>query len=547
VPDQLTARGRRASSGRWPDLRLRALAVAVLFATLAPAALAPAARAQDRVYWTEVGGSANGLSFAALDGSGGGSLVFSVPKSFAFDGLTVDTAGGRFYWSAESKIESIAFDGSGQRGFDSGGVLTSASRSLSIDPDGRRLIWGRESSSTPIEIARLDGSGGGPLTAPGMTIGFTTGAIFDPPSQRVYFNSPGFGSKSPLGFAAIDGSGAGTLPLENVQPEGGLAIDHATGRVYWFAKGGIRSADLDGSDPGAVPTGLATIAEPQGMAIDEATGTIYWGNRKAHALSFARLDGSGAGQLNIAGALPGNPIDLVLLVAPRNLAVPVISGTAAAGAAVTCSAGAWAPDHPEAALFDAATSLAYRWTRDGAPLAGATGETLTVPAAGSSYGCAVTATNVAGSTTATSAPLAVPAPPAPRPPGFGAATAVTAALARGPVRRGVVKVTVENFNPFAVGGELTASPTAKSLPRGAKIAPGSFAVGPGTTASATLRLPGALRKLLEANGKLKLKLTATVVDPLGTRREVATVALATANHAKPPKPEPNKHRAPGAA
>lgn len=523
----------------------RALVLAVLAGLLVTLALAPAARAQDRVYWTEVGGTANGLSFAALDGSGGGSLAFSVPKTFAFGGLTVDTAGGRFYWSAENKIESIAFDGSAQRDFDSGGVATTVSRSLTIDPEGRRLIWTRESSSARIEIARLDGSGGGPLTAPAMTIPFSYAAIFDPPSKRVYFTTPDSGSKSPLTFAAIDGSGLGAVPLENKAPEGGLAIDHANGRIYWFAEGMLRSANLDGSDPGAVPTGLATIAEPQGLAIDEAAGTIYWGNRKAHALSFARLDGSGGGQVNIAGALPGNPIDLVLLVAPRSLAAPVVGGTAAVGSTLTCSAGAWAPDHPEAALFDAATSLAYKWTRDGAPIAGATGQTLTVPAAGSSYGCEVTAKNVAGSTTVASAPLAVPAPPAPRPPGFSAATAVTVTLARGPVRRGMVTVTIENFNPFAVGGELTASPTAKNLPRGAKIATRSFSVGATATATATLRLPGALRKLLEASGKLKLKLTAKVADPLGTRREVASLAVATVNHARPLKPKANKHRAPG--
>jgi hypothetical protein len=511
---------------------IRALVLAALATLVATLAFAPTARAQDRVYWTEVGGSANGLSFAALDGSGGGSLAFSVPKSFAFNGLTVDTAGGRFYWSAENKIESIAFDGSGQRDFDSGGVLTAATRSLSIDPAGPRLIWARESTSAPIEIARLGGGGGGPLTAPGMTIPFTTGAVFDPPSQRVYFTAPGFESKSPLGFAAIDGSGGGTLPLEKGEPEEGLAIDHANGRIYWFAQGAIRSANLDGSEPGAVATGLATVAEPEGLAIDEATGTIYWGNRKAHALSFAGLDGSGGGQVNIAGALPGNPIDLVLLVAPRNVATPVVSGAAAMGGTLTCSAGSWSPDHPEANLFDAATSLTYGWTRDGAPIAGAVGETLTVPAAGSSYGCAVTATNVAGSTAVASAPLAVPAPPVPRPPGFGAATAVTVALARGPISGGALKVTLENFNPFAVGGELAAAPQAKGAPKGAKIAARAFTVGAGSTTTATLRLSEPLRKLLVGAGKLRLKLTATVTDPLGASRQIAANAVAKAQHRK---------------
>jgi hypothetical protein len=517
--------------------------VAVLLAALA---LAPAAHAQDRVYWTEVGGGSTGLSFAALDGSGGGALVLPTPKTFAYDGLTVDTAGGRFYWSDENVIESFAFDGTGQRAFESGGVDTSKSRELTIDPEGRRLVWLRETTTARIEVARLDGSGGGPLMVPGMTIPVTDGLVFDPPTQRVYFTGRDFPSIPPISFAAIDGSAGGTLPLEARDSEGSLAIDHATERVYWFSQKMLRSANLDGSAPGTVPTGLATIAEPEGLAIDEATGTIYWGNRKAHALSFAKLDGSGGGQLNIGGALPGNPIQPVLLVAPRSAAAPVVSGTASPGATLSCAAE-WAPDQPQANLFDAPASVAYRWTRDGAPIAGADGKTLTVPAAGSAYGCTVTATNVAGSTTVASAPLAVPQSPAPRPPGFGAATAVTVALARGPVRRGVVQVTIENFNPFVIGGELTASPIAKGSPRGPKIAPRAFTVGADATATATLRLPGPLRKLLEARGTLKLKLAVTVADPLATRREVAAIAVAKVKHAKPLKPKPDKHRARRAA
>lgn len=539
----------RLTKGRlWGAAWGTAGARAALAALLAVAGfvLAPAAHAQDRVYWTEVGGGSAGLSYAALDGSGGGALAFPTPKTFAFDGLTVDTAAGRFYWSDQNTIESIAFDGTGQRIFDSGGVDTGSNHVLTIDPEGRRLIWMRSSNSAGVEVARLDGTGGGPLMVPGMTIPFAEGLVFDPPSQRIYMSSRAFPAIAPITFATIDGSAGGMLPIEGREPEAGPVIDHATGRIYWFSEGKIQSANLDGSALATAPTGLATIAEPEGMAIDEVSGTVYWGNRKAHALSFARLDGSGGGQVNIGGALPGNPIQPVLLVAPRSGAAPVVTGTAAPGATLSCAAQ-WAPDQPQANLFDAPASVAYRWTRDGAPIGGADGQALTVPAAGSAYACTVTATNVAGSTTVASAPLAVAAPPAPRPPGFGAATAVTVALARGPVRRGAVQVTIENFNPFVVGGELTASPTAKSSPKGAKIAPAAFTVGAGATATATLRLRGPLRKLLESRGTLKLKLAATVADPLGTRREVAATAVAKVAHAKPLKPKPNKHRARRAA
>lgn len=516
------------------------MALAVLLAL----AFAPAAHAQDRIYWTETGGPGGGLSFAGLDGSGGGTVAFPIPKTFAYWGLTIDSAARRFYWSEENKIESMTFDGSDQRSFDSGGADKTKARELSIDPAGRRLIWTRESSTNPIEIARLDGGGGGPLSVPGMKIGVPSGAVFDPVLQRLYWSDRTFLLKLPFSYAALDGSAAGTIPLESPdQPAYGPVIDRSRGKIYWVDDGEILVANLHGTQAGKFPTGLATVAEPEGMAIDEATGTLYWGNRKAHAISFAKVDGSAAGQVNIAGTLPGDTIQPVLLVAPRSTAAPLVTGAAAPGATLTCSAGEWAPDQPQANLFDAAASVAYRWTRDGAPIPGAEAATLTVPAAGASYGCAVTASNFAGATTATSPPLVVPAPPAPRLPGFGAATAVTVALVRGPVRRGAVKVTIENFNPFVVGGELTASPTAKGSPRRAKIAVRPFTVGASATTTATLRLPGPLRKALEASGTLKLKLTATVADPLGTHRSVAATAVAKVAHSKALGPKPNKHRA----
>jgi hypothetical protein len=516
-----------------PTARLmKVWALAAAVAAAVAIGVVPAAHAQDRAYWTETGGPASGLSFAALDGSGGGSLSFTSPGTTAHGGLTVDSAAGRFYWSDEKKIESIAFDGSDQRAFDSGGIAIAFVHSLSIDPGARRLIWTQESAAAPIEIGGLDGTGGGPLSVPGTTIAQANHVVFDPPLGRVYWTDERF-SNSPLDYAAIDGSGGAALPLEKVQPDGGLAIDNAGGRIYWVAEGKIRSANLDGSDPVELRPLGATVAEPKGLAIDEATGTIYWGNAKAHALSFAKLDGGGAGQVNIVGALPGNPRDLVLFVAPRNSGAPRLTGTAAPGATLTCSSGDWAPDQPQANLFDAATSLAYRWSRDGAAIPGADAETLTIPAAGSSYGCSVTASNAAGATTTASASIDVPAPPRPRVAGFGAATGLTLALARGPVRGGTLPVTIENFNTFAVTGSLVAGPAMKRAAPAAMIAAQPFGVGAASTAVATLRLPAPLRKLLLVEGALKLRLAARVTDPLGAQREVAASAVAKSKRAKP--------------
>ena len=76
------------------------------------------------------------------------------------------------------------------------------------------------------------------------------------------------------------------------------------------------------------------------------------------------------------------------------------------GTELTCGTGTWAGDLVESFLFRAPHSVAYSWTRNGQPVAGADGKTLTTTLGGS-YTCAETATNAAGSTTQTSASVEV--------------------------------------------------------------------------------------------------------------------------------------------
>ena len=112
--------------------------------------------------------------------------------------------------------------------------------------------------------------------------------------------APNFASpkttKEGIGYAAIDGSGGAILPLAPADaPKGGLAVDDAGGRVYWISREEkIVSMKLDGSDLATLDTGTAPLVKPANIAIDEATRTLYWTNEGARAISFAKLDGSGA-------------------------------------------------------------------------------------------------------------------------------------------------------------------------------------------------------------------------------------------------------------
>lgn len=90
-------------------------------------------------------------------------------------------------------------------------------------------------------------------------------------------------------------------------------------------------------------------------------------------------------------------------VAPANTAVPVITGTTALGDTLTATAGTWTGT-PE-------PTFTRQWTRNGTNIAGATATTYVITAAdqGTNVAVKVTATNTAGSATATSANTAVPA------------------------------------------------------------------------------------------------------------------------------------------
>jgi hypothetical protein len=84
--------------------------------------------------------------------------------------------------------------------------------------------------------------------------------------------------------------------------------------------------------------------------------------------------------------------------APANTSLPSVSGTPSQGSSVTCQNGSWT---------NSPTSYTYAWTRNGTSIAGASSQSYTIQAAdvGQALRCVVTATNGAGSASATSNPV----------------------------------------------------------------------------------------------------------------------------------------------
>jgi len=125
-------------------------------------------------------------------------------------------------------------------------------------------------------------------------------------------------ANSGIAVTRLDGSGGGTVPLAAGVAEHplGEAIDAATGTIYWASFGNsinycsgpltggntISYAKLNGTGVGTLNTAGATVSGPDGLAIDPTAHRIYWANDHANSISYADENGGGGHDLNTAGA-----------------------------------------------------------------------------------------------------------------------------------------------------------------------------------------------------------------------------------------------------
>jgi hypothetical protein len=516
------ARSRRTRAPWWSFL------LAGLCAALLPAA----ALGADRVYWANAGNDT--ISFANLDGSGGGQLPLPPASLDLPVGVALDPARGRIYWANGGRavagepgsIWSASLDGSGSAPLPTGAATVANPAGIALDPAAGRIYWAN-SGGDKISFAKLDGSGGGDLqTDTLVTVAAPAGVVVDP-GQRIYWTNTRFGAGgiSFLSLGAPSDADLDTGAATAMQPQA-VALDPAARKVWWVGvTGRISFADLLDAGSGDLDLGGFAVSLPAGIAIDPGAGRLWWSDDAGGgSIASASLSDQGAARLATPGAVLDRPTFLALLRAPQPAGPPAIGGGSQAGAALSCSQGAWAADLVSAFLYRAPQRLAYQWSRNGADVPGAVGATLRTTAAGD-YRCRVTASNAAGATAQTSAPLRVSAPSA-----FGAATRVTLALAaaRIPVR-GPLSVRVANANAFAVAGTLsgqTSKPVAAAHRRRVRLAAKRLTVPAGGRRTVALALPATLRRELARRHGLALTLSVAVTDPAGHRRTVTAKVTA---------------------
>jgi DNA-binding beta-propeller fold protein YncE len=372
---------------------------------------ASAAGATGSIYWSTL----NSIEFTDLSGFGVTEFTPNVAQGGPI-GTAIDAATGRIYWaSAQSnKISYANLDGTGGGTLPTGSATIDNPEGIAIDPGAGKIYWANFGGNK-ISYAYLNGSGGGDLTTTGTVVHGPIGVAVDPAAGRVcWANANG----NDIACANTDGSGGAsylnTTGATTTQPSG-VAIDPVTQRIYWGTPTTISYAALNGTGGGDLNTYGAIVNHPIGVAIDPIAGRIYWtGFTSPHSrVAYANLDGSGGDLLGTTGAYASFPS---LLEAPSPSGAPVVSGGSFTGSTLTCSQGSWAPDLVSAFLSRAPQSFIYSWFRNGSQIAAPPRSTTLHPSLPGDYTCRVTALNFAGSASQVSGPRHVTprAPPASR-------------------------------------------------------------------------------------------------------------------------------------
>ncbi len=243
-------------------------------------------------------------------------------------------------------------------------------------------------------------------------------------------------------------------------------------------------------------------------------------------------------------SLIGTPVELtapgtveinakLVLRAPSNSVAPVVSGTAAVGQLLTCANGTWTGAETP--------SYAYRWLRDGVPIASATAATYAVVAAdqGNDLVCEVTATSKLGSASALSNVLAVPAvvsvadltPPLPPHLALSSSKVLVSAAGAAGVSlscanascSGTVELTEQISVKVRKGGKTTTRKQTLVLGKG------SYSLATGHGATIVVHLTAAARAALAkaAHHRLTGEVVATVVGGATVKGTVALSAAAS--------------------
>ncbi|MBS1878240.1 MAG: hypothetical protein JST31_01875 [Actinobacteria bacterium] len=406
-----------AVAARGPRRRRLTAAALAAAALLSLLLLAPGARGAEIVYWDNFRDNPATVSWAGVDGSGGGVVAGGGVEIREPEGMAYDPVSNRIYVASEGQRGSGGQIAYLDLGGSSGGVLAvpgvpvHSPEGIALDPALRRLYWVNSDDDT-IAWADLSGAAGGLLDTRGAP---TTGAYRLALADGIlYWSGATAAGERYLAATELVGGGSGrVLAVGALGLVNGLAVDPGAGRLYWLdstsGKESLRWLPLGGGPGGSLPLG-AVDHRGTGLAVDPALGKAYWGNyglagTRQDAIGFVSLGGA-TGTISPATAPVNGAQDPIVIRTPTATVAPRLT---AAGTELACSRGTWAPDFPGSSVFQSPRSFSYRWSLNGTTIPGAAGPSHTATAAGV-YGCVVVAANQAGAASQGAAATATVAP-----------------------------------------------------------------------------------------------------------------------------------------
>jgi hypothetical protein len=372
--------------------------------------------AAGKIYWANEGSDT--ISYANLDGSGSGDLSTSGATITAPAGVAIDKSAGRIYWANDGSVaHPISYanvNGSGGGAdLDTTGATASIATGPTLDLGAGKVYWVNKGLNT-VSFANLDGTGGGgELDITGATSSGPFGTAMDSAAGQIYW--PNYDGTT-ISVAGLDGSGGSDLDTTGatvsnpifpslLEHPANTAIPAVTGTPAaghnLSCSNGTWGADNVGELLYRAPESFDYQWLNDDVAIAGETASTYavQGGDVGHAIKCSVTASNFGGQTDATSTAT------TIKTAPANTTLPSIAGTPVAGHTLTCNKGSWSGSVPQ--------TYAYRWLRDNVGIVGATSATYLVKAAdaGHNLKCRVTASNAAGSAVATSAALLIKTPP----------------------------------------------------------------------------------------------------------------------------------------
>ncbi len=210
--------------------------------------------------------------------------------------VAVDAAGGKVYWcdSDQFKISRANLDGSSPQDIITSGLQFPSA--IALDTVHHKLYWGDQTAE---EIHRCDPDGSNQEFV--TTTPFHRGLAVDGANGRIYWTTSRTPTAGDVWTADLNGVGGvrildgGTATFKPAT----IAIDPQRNRLYFtdYVTKTFRRSALNGS-------GLITLytdqfgQSPRGLAVDPATGDVYWGRDTSDEPIAGEIDIALGGEAN---------------------------------------------------------------------------------------------------------------------------------------------------------------------------------------------------------------------------------------------------------